>query len=42
MKKQLFAVLAVLGLVVGTAALAAPASANTYLFPPNANQGSNS
>jgi hypothetical protein len=42
MRKQLFAVLAVLGLVVGTVALAAPASASYPFRSDNNNQGSNS
>jgi hypothetical protein len=42
MKKRLFAALAVLGLVFGTVAFAAPANAYTNLFPPNNNQGANS
>ena len=41
--KNLFAALTVLTLVFGTVALAAPANASqTYLFPPNQNQGANS
>ncbi len=41
--KTVFAALAVLTLVFGTVALAAPANASsTYLFPPNQNQGANS
>ena len=42
MKKRLFAVLAILGLVVGAAALAAPASAGNVFPPQNNNQGNNS
>jgi hypothetical protein len=40
--KHLLAALAVLGLVVGTAALTVPANAYTYLHEPNPNQGNNS
>ena len=42
MKKRLFAVLAILGLVVGAAALAVPASAGNVFPPENTNQGNNS
>jgi hypothetical protein len=41
MKNTLFAALAVLTLVFGTAALAAPANAYTYLHAPNQNEGGN-
>ncbi len=39
---KFFAALAVLSLVFGTVALAAPAQASTYLFAPNQNEGANS
>lgn len=42
MRKAIFAALAVLGLSLATAAVASAANANSYLFPPNQNEGSNS
>ena len=44
--KKMFAALAIMSLLVGTVALAAPANAQsshgTWLFEPNGNAGSNS
>ncbi len=42
MRKAIFAALAVLGLSLATTAMASAANANTYLFAPNQNEGSNS
>jgi hypothetical protein len=42
MKKTILAALAVLGISLASGALAPAANANTYLFPPTPNAGSNS
>ncbi len=42
MMKLMYAMLAVLGLSLATGGLVNVASADTHLYPPNQNQGSNS